>query len=92
MLKAGSKPAGSRGSRKNRIGVSIELELEQDLKRLSISCNNMTPTTMAYVLLKKCLSDSQTILDVQKLYNTNPEYWVVPTTAPNGKRRLVLKR
>lgn len=75
--------------RKNRIGISLETTYENMLKRLAISCD-MQPTTMAYVLIKKCLDDSAVIHQVQAEFATSDDYRVIRTVDQQGKPKLEL--
>lgn len=73
--------------RKNRVSPSLDTQTEVSLGRLAVSCN-MTPTTLAYHLIKHCLSDAS-IVDLMQLdYNSNRAYWVIPVTSPDGSRKL----
>lgn len=73
--------------RKNRIGVSLDLTTETSLNRLAVSCG-LTPTGLAFLLIKHCLDDANVVDLFQLDYNANPAYWVMPVTDRTGKRRL----
>lgn len=78
--------------RKNRIGLSLETATELSLNRLAVSCG-MTPTTLAYMLIKHCLNDASIVDLFQMDYNANPSYWCIPMTQRDGSRKLeVIKR
>lgn len=77
--------------RKNRVGVSLETAAENDLKKLAVSCG-MSPTTLSYLLLKFCLRNTDVVNIFQNKYNKIEDYWVFHYTAPDGKRRLEIKR
>lgn len=73
--------------RKNRIGLSMDTLTETNLNRLAVSCG-LTPTGLAYQLVKHCLEDSSVVDLFQLDYNRNPAYWVIPVTGRDTKRRL----
>jgi hypothetical protein len=70
--------------RKNRVGVSLETEYENKLNRLAISCGNMAPTTLAYLLITHCLDDPQMVAFLQAEYSTTEDYRVVVVRGPKG--------
>lgn len=73
--------------RKNRVSPSLDTHTEVNLQRLAVSCG-MTPTTLAYFLIRHCLSDSSVVDLMQMDYNVNKAYWVIPVTSADGLRRL----
>jgi hypothetical protein len=78
--------------RKNRYGVSLPHDDDTSLQRLAVSCG-MTPTTLAYKLIKYCLDDASIVDLFQLDYNVNPSYWVVPVrSSKDGSKRLGIKK
>lgn len=78
--------------RKNRLGLSLDTNTELSLNRLAVSCG-LTPTGLAYMLVKHCLDDANVVDLFQLDYNANPAYWVIPMSDRTGRRRLeVIKR
>lgn len=73
--------------RKNRLGLSLDTTTETSLNRLAVSCG-LAPTSLAYLLIKHCLDDATVVDLFQMDYNSNPAYWVIPTTDRTGKRKL----
>lgn len=76
--------------RKNRVAPSLDNITEVNLGRLAVSCG-MHPTTLAYLLIRHCLSDATVVDLFQMDFNTNPAYWVMPVTHRDGNRRLEVK-
>lgn len=87
-VQQGGEPRNVPGKgRKNRVGLSLETSTQISLERLAVSCR-MSPTTLAYLMVKHCLNDGSVVDLFQMDYNRNPAYWCIPMTQRNGERRL----
>lgn len=76
--------------RKNRVGISMSTDYENKLKRLSIACGNMTPTTLAYLMVMHCLDDPQMVAYLQAEYATTSDYRIVVVRGPEGMRYEIM--
>ena len=61
----------------NRVNVSLSNDYSKKLNLLSTSCN-MKPTTLAGLILERCLDDSLFIARLQKEFCLYPTYKVLP--------------
>jgi hypothetical protein len=60
----------------NRVNVSLTNKQSYKLNRLATACN-MKPTTLAGLLIEKCLDNAQLVADLQKEYCTQSSYKIV---------------
>jgi hypothetical protein len=67
---------GLGGKKVNRVGVSLSNRYDSKLRKLATACN-MKPTTLAGLLIEKCLDDALLISRIQKEYCTQKAYRVV---------------
>lgn len=67
---------GLGGKKVNRVNVSLTNKLSLKLNRLATACN-MKPTTLAGLLIERCLNDPGIITQLQKEYCTQSAYKVV---------------
>jgi hypothetical protein len=61
----------------NRVGVSLSNEYLTKLNRLSTACH-MKPTTLAGLLLERCLDDPIIVAALQKEFCLHTAYKVLP--------------
>lgn len=78
--------------RKNRIGISLETEYENKLGRLAIACGNMTPTTLAWLMVKHCLDDPQVVALLQADHAAHDDYRIIPVRDFRGGWKFDLVR
>jgi hypothetical protein len=67
---------GLGGKKVNRVGVSLSNMYSLKLNRLATACN-MKPTTLAGLLIEKCLDDPQLIAELQREYCTHSAYKIL---------------
>jgi hypothetical protein len=60
----------------NRVNISMTNKMNYKLNRLATACN-MKPTTLACLLIEKCLENAQIVADLQKEYCTQSAYKLV---------------
>ncbi|MCM3053658.1 hypothetical protein [Caldibacillus thermoamylovorans] len=79
---------GLGGKRICRVNVSLDNQMNQKLNKLAIACN-MKPTTLARMLIEKCLDNPQLVSDLQNEFAVHSAYRVIPVTR-QGKIEYVL--
>jgi hypothetical protein len=67
---------GLGGKKVNRVGVSLSNKYSLKLNRLATACN-LKPTTLAGLLIEKCLDNPQLVAEMQKEYCTQSAYRVL---------------
>jgi hypothetical protein len=67
---------GLGGKKVNRVNVSMTNKLSLKLNRLATACN-MKPTTLAGLLVERCLNDPRIVSELQKEYCTEKAYKLV---------------
>jgi hypothetical protein len=67
---------GLGGKKVNRVNVSMTNKLSLKLNRLATACN-MKPTSLAGLLIERCLNDSRLVSELQKEYCTEKAYRLV---------------
>lgn len=60
----------------NRVNVSLSNEYETKLQKLATACNKK-PTTLARMLLERCLDDAMIVNEFQREYCTQKAYRIV---------------
>jgi hypothetical protein len=68
----GRLPLKGKDRRRNRVNISITDAYESRLKKLAKVCN-LTESSAAEMLLRKCLCSPDIIQDVQNEYGVNPK-------------------
>lgn len=79
---------GLGGKRICRVNVSLDNQMNQKLNKLAIACS-MKPTTLARVLIEKCLDDPVLVRQLQDEFAVYSAYRVIPVTI-KGKLEYVL--
>ncbi|MFD2442951.1 hypothetical protein ACFSO7_03025 [Bacillus sp. CGMCC 1.16607] len=79
---------GLGGKKINRVNVSLSNFQNQKLNKLATACN-MRPTSLACLLIEKCLNNAQVVADLQKEYAIHSAYKVVPINH-NGELQYIL--
>jgi hypothetical protein len=67
---------GLGGKKVNRVNLSMTNKLSLKLNRLATACN-MKPTTLAGLLIERCLNDPRIVSELQKDYCTEKAYKLV---------------
>jgi hypothetical protein len=67
---------GLGGKKINRVNVSMSNKYSLKLNRLATACN-MKPTTLAGLLIEKCLDNPQLIAELQKEHCTQIAYKIL---------------
>jgi hypothetical protein len=67
---------GLGGKKVNRVNVSMTNKLSLKLNRLATACN-MKPTSLAGLLIERCLNDPRLVSELQKEYCTEKAYRLV---------------
>jgi hypothetical protein len=67
---------GLGGKKVHRVNVSLSNKESNKLARLATACN-MAPTSLAGLLIEKCLNSAQLVAELQKEYCTQRSYRVV---------------
>jgi hypothetical protein len=67
---------GLGGKKVNRVNVSLTNKLNLKLNRLATACN-MKPTSLAGLLIERCLNDPRIVSELQKEYCTQSAYKIV---------------
>ncbi|MBB6447375.1 hypothetical protein [Bacillus benzoevorans] len=70
--------------------LSLTNRMDSNLKRLATSCG-MPKATLAALIIERCMSDPLYVSQLQKEFNVNPSYLVMPVTR-NGEVELVVRR
>lgn len=68
---------GLGNKRVNRINLSITNGYTNKLNRLAIACN-MRPTSLACLILERCLDDQELVRNLQRELNIHNAYVVEP--------------
>lgn len=68
---------GLGGKKVNRVNISLTNKYNQKLSRLAVSCN-IKPTTLAGLLIERCLDDPKLIAALQNDHNIHSAYKIVP--------------
>ncbi|WP_339147619.1 hypothetical protein [Sutcliffiella sp. BMC8] len=68
---------GLGGKKINRVGVSLSNSYQMKLNRLSIACNKK-PTTLAGLILERCLDDAWVVEQLQNEFGVYEAYRVLP--------------
>jgi hypothetical protein len=79
---------GLGGKKVNRVNVSMTNKYSLKLNRLATACN-MKPTTLAGMLIEKCLDNPQVITDLQREFCTHSAYKVL-LVQKNGELHYIL--
>lgn len=79
---------GLGGKRVNRVGLSLSNDHALKLNRLSTSCE-MKPTTLAGLILERCLDNPQFVFELQKEFCKYAAYRVLPVNK-NGSVQYIL--
>lgn len=61
----------------NRINLSVTNNYSGKLNRLAVACS-MKPTTLACLLLERCLDDQELVRELQREFNIHNAYVVEP--------------
>jgi hypothetical protein len=67
---------GLGGKKVHRVNISLTNKQSFKLNRLAAACN-MRPTTLAGLLIEKCLNNAEMVAELQKEYCTQSSYRVV---------------
>ncbi|CEG28060.1 hypothetical protein [Bacillus sp. B-jedd] len=73
---------GLGGKKVNRVNVSLSNSFNRKLTQLATACN-MRPTTLAGVLVERCLDSADVIADLQKEYCLHSAYKIMPVKKGN---------
>lgn len=68
---------GIGGKRVCRVGVNLTNQYHNKLSKLATSCN-MSKTTLAALILERCLDDPVMVDKLQKEFNVHPVYKIMP--------------
>ncbi|RHW37336.1 hypothetical protein D1B31_16360 [Neobacillus notoginsengisoli] len=79
---------GLGGKKVNRVNVSLSNEFNRKLNRLATACN-MRPTTLAGLLVERCLDSAEVIVELQKQYCLHSAYKIMPVKR-NGELSYLL--
>lgn len=61
----------------NRVNISMTNSYTSKLNRLAVACN-MKPTSLACLLLERCLDDQEQVRNLQREFNIHNAYIVEP--------------
>lgn len=61
----------------NRVNLSLSNEYTRKLNRLAVACN-MKHTSLACLLLERCLDNQELVRDLQREFNIHNAYVVEP--------------
>ncbi|TYS14258.1 hypothetical protein FZC78_19065 [Rossellomorea vietnamensis] len=74
----------------NRVNISLTNKMSAKLNRLSNACN-MKPTTLACLLVEKCLNDPELVFQLQQEHGVYSAYKIVPVKDFNtGELQYIL--
>lgn len=68
---------GLGGKKINRVGVSLSNSYQRKLNRLSMACNKK-PTTLAGLIVERCLDDAEMVERLQNEFGVYEAYRVMP--------------
>lgn len=68
---------GLGGKKIDRVNVSLSNKYKTKLNRLATACN-MRPTTLACLLIERCLDDPSTVAELQEEFGVYSAYRVLP--------------
>lgn len=68
---------GLGGKRVCRTNISLTNEMDNKLSRLAVSCG-LKKTTLAALLVERCLDDPVIVGELQREYNLHSAYKVLP--------------
>mgnify|MGYP000918054056 CR=1 FL=1 len=73
----------------SRVGINLTNRMDSNLKRLAVSCNK-SKAEFSRLIIERCISDPAWVAQIQKEYNVDPEYWVMPVNR-RGDVELVVR-
>lgn len=78
---------GLGGKKVNRVNVSLSNRFSAKLNRLAVACN-MRPTTLAGLLIERCLDNPNLVMELQEDRSVHSAYRVLPVKDYNSGEML----
>lgn len=80
---------GLGGKRVCRVGINLTNEMNSKLSRLAVACG-MPKTTLAALLVERCLDDPIIVSKLQQEFNKHAAYKVLPINV-NGETKYMFR-